>query len=235
MLDAVAVHDAAGRKLPAFGLSEVVQFPDGPCPIGLCVRSHAGLLDEAGENGRRFHRVGVALLAVAAILIRLHLAREVAVFVHANGGGDGIGEHRLHQRLDAVVAFDLNELGELCVVTRIAHVLLLATGARGFGRQSARGRPGWIVTGERKWPALGRCGIMRSMTKLLEQAIEKVRKLPEADQDTVAVAVLSMAEEQPVALDPDTRAAIREGLEQARRGEFVPDQEIDELWKRHGL
>jgi predicted transcriptional regulator len=73
------------------------------------------------------------------------------------------------------------------------------------------------------------------MTKLLEQAIEKVRKLPEADQDTVAVAVLSMAEEKPVALDPETRTAIREGLEQVRRGEFAPDEEIDELWKRHGV
>ena len=35
--------------------------------------------------------------------------------------------------------------------------------------------------------------------------------------------ILSMAEETPVvALDDETRAAIREGLEQARRGEFVP-------------
>jgi predicted transcriptional regulator len=45
-----------------------------------------------------------------------------------------------------------------------------------------------------------------------------------------------MAEETPVvALDDDTRAAICEGLEQTRRGEFVPDEEIEALWKRHGL
>ena len=74
------------------------------------------------------------------------------------------------------------------------------------------------------------------MTKLLEKAIEKARELPPEDQDAVAVAVLSMAEETPVvALDEETRAAIREGLEQARRGEFVPDDEIEALWKRHGL
>jgi predicted transcriptional regulator len=79
------------------------------------------------------------------------------------------------------------------------------------------------------------CGIMARMTKLLEKAIEKVRELPEEDQDTVAVAVLSMTEETPVALDDETRMAIREGLEQARRGEFVPDEEIDALWKHHGL
>jgi predicted transcriptional regulator len=76
---------------------------------------------------------------------------------------------------------------------------------------------------------------MARMTKLLEKAIEKVRELPAEDQDTVAVAVLSMTEETPVALDDETRAAIREGLEQARRGEFVSDEQIDALWKRHGL
>ena len=56
---------------------------------------------------------------------------------------------------------------------------------------------------------------MIGMTKLLEKAIEKVRELPAEDQDTVAVAVLSMTEETPVALNDETRAAIREGLEEA--------------------
>jgi predicted transcriptional regulator len=74
------------------------------------------------------------------------------------------------------------------------------------------------------------------MTKLLEKAIAKARELPAEDQDAVAVAMLSMADESPVeALDEETRAAIREGLEQARRGKFVPDAEIAALWKRHGL
>jgi predicted transcriptional regulator len=77
---------------------------------------------------------------------------------------------------------------------------------------------------------------MDAMTKLLEVAIAKARKLPAEDQDAVAVAMLAMTEETPVvALDEETRAAIREGLEQARRGEFVPDEEIEALWKRHGL
>jgi predicted transcriptional regulator len=60
----------------------------------------------------------------------------------------------------------------------------------------------------------------------LEKAVRKVRELSAEDQDTVAVAVLSMTEETPVALDDEARAAIREGLEQARRGGFVPDGEI---------
>ena len=74
------------------------------------------------------------------------------------------------------------------------------------------------------------------MTKLLEKAIERARTLPAEDQDAVAIAMLAMAEELPVAvLDNEARAAIREGLEQARRGEFVSDAEIEALWKRHGL
>jgi predicted transcriptional regulator len=36
-------------------------------------------------------------------------------------------------------------------------------------------------------------------------------------------------------LDDETRAAIREGLEQARRGEFAPEEEIQLLWQRLGL
>ena len=75
------------------------------------------------------------------------------------------------------------------------------------------------------------------MTKLLEQAIAKVRQLPDEEQDTVALAILAMADEDArfLPLDDATRAAIREGLEQARRGEFVPEAEIEALWKRHGL
>lgn len=36
-------------------------------------------------------------------------------------------------------------------------------------------------------------------------------------------------------IDDETRAAILEGLAQARRGEFVPDKEIEALWRRNGL
>ncbi len=76
-----------------------------------------------------------------------------------------------------------------------------------------------------------------AMMKLLEKAIAKARELPDEDRDAVAIAVLTITEQGTpiVPLDEETRAAIREGLEQARRHEFVPDEEIDALWKRHGL
>jgi len=75
------------------------------------------------------------------------------------------------------------------------------------------------------------------MTKLLEQAIAKLRELPEEAQDALAVALLSVAEDAApdVPLDDATRAAIQEGLAQAERGEFVPDEEIEALWKHHGV
>ena len=75
------------------------------------------------------------------------------------------------------------------------------------------------------------------MTKLLEKAMAKISELPDEDQDALAVHLLALVEtgHGAVELDEDTRAAIREGLGQARRGEFVPDAEIEALWKRHGL
>jgi hypothetical protein len=72
------------------------------------------------------------------------------------------------------------------------------------------------------------------MTKLLEKAIAQARALPPEEQDTLAAILLAMTDESAalVPLDDHARAAIREGLEQARRGEFVPDSEIEALWKR---
>jgi predicted transcriptional regulator len=75
------------------------------------------------------------------------------------------------------------------------------------------------------------------MTKLLDQAIAKVRELPEAEQDSLARVLLSMAEMDASAfpVDPATEAAIREGLAQAERGEFVSDEVVAAADKRHGL
>jgi predicted transcriptional regulator len=75
------------------------------------------------------------------------------------------------------------------------------------------------------------------MTKLLEKAIAQARALPPEDQDTLAAVLLAMTDEGGgiATLDDVARAAIREGLEQARRGEFVPEAEIAALWKRFGL
>lgn len=38
-----------------------------------------------------------------------------------------------------------------------------------------------------------------------------------------------------VHLDDETRAAVREGMEAARRGEFASDEEMVTFFKRHGV
>jgi hypothetical protein len=75
------------------------------------------------------------------------------------------------------------------------------------------------------------------MTKLLEQAIAKMRDLSEEEQDALAAALLSMvgSDASGFPLDHQTEAPIREGLAQADPGEFVPDDVVTESNKRHGL
>ncbi len=72
------------------------------------------------------------------------------------------------------------------------------------------------------------------MTKLLEQAIAKVRELPESEQDEVAELLLDLATNEPERLDAQTRAAILEGLAQAERGEFVSDEKMAEFFRKRG-
>jgi predicted transcriptional regulator len=75
------------------------------------------------------------------------------------------------------------------------------------------------------------------MTKLLEQAIAKVRALSADEQDALAAVMLSMTEGDAadVPIDDATRAAILEGLAQADRGEYVPDEVVAASNKRHGI
>jgi hypothetical protein len=78
---------------------------------------------------------------------------------------------------------------------------------------------------------------MGFMSKLLEDAIKKVRELPESDQDEAAEMLLSVASRhgKPVHLDEATLAAVREGQEQARRGEFASDEDMAAFFRRHGV
>jgi hypothetical protein len=72
------------------------------------------------------------------------------------------------------------------------------------------------------------------MTKLLEQAIEAVRRLPADSQDDIARTILHLAgseiEAEPV--DPAHLAAVLEGLAQAKRREFATDDEVEAAFRR---
>ena len=75
------------------------------------------------------------------------------------------------------------------------------------------------------------------MTKVLEDAIEKVRQLP-ADRQAYVAEVLehiAAAGSEVFPVPDGHRAAVLEGLEQAERGEFASDDEMAALWRRCGL
>ena len=72
------------------------------------------------------------------------------------------------------------------------------------------------------------------MTKLLDQALEAVRRLPPSNQDEIAHAMLNLAgdEGEPEATDPVHLSAVLEGLAQAKRRQFATDDEIDAAFRR---
>ena len=70
------------------------------------------------------------------------------------------------------------------------------------------------------------------MTKLLEEAIEAVRRLPRERQDVVASAMLAAAEEAPDVDRTALDAAIDEGIADADVGRFASDEEIKRLFDR---
>lgn len=67
------------------------------------------------------------------------------------------------------------------------------------------------------------------MTKLLEQAIGRLRQLPEEMQDSAARAVMSQLEEEP---EPGDLEAIKHGREDFARGDYVT---LDEWRHEMGL
>lgn len=72
------------------------------------------------------------------------------------------------------------------------------------------------------------------MSKLLDKALEAVRRLPPEGQDVIARAMLNLAgeEETPEEIDPSHLPDVLEGLAQARRGEFASDAEIEAVFRR---
>jgi hypothetical protein len=76
------------------------------------------------------------------------------------------------------------------------------------------------------------------MTKLLEEALEAVRRLPPHDQDDIARAIMQLTgsgEPEPIPLSPDEQQAIARSKAAAARGEFATDEEVRAVWRKHGL
>ena len=73
------------------------------------------------------------------------------------------------------------------------------------------------------------------MTKVLEDAIEKLRKLPEDRQAYVAEVLeqIAAAGSDPFIVPEAHRAAVLEGLGQAERGEFATEEEVESVFAKH--
>ena len=71
------------------------------------------------------------------------------------------------------------------------------------------------------------------MTKLLEKALDAVRRLPPRNQDEIAQAMLTLAGEEgePEAIDPAYLSAVMEGLAQAKGRQFATD-EVEATFRR---
>jgi hypothetical protein len=72
------------------------------------------------------------------------------------------------------------------------------------------------------------------MTKLVEQAVAAISKLPPATQDELARFMLALAKESPAPLTPDEAAAIAEAEAEIARGERVPAEAIRAFWHANG-
>jgi predicted transcriptional regulator len=63
-----------------------------------------------------------------------------------------------------------------------------------------------------------------------------LRALPTEEEEHVVELIMawtSLAERDVYRLSDEERAAVRVGLEQANRGEFVPDDEMERFWRRN--
>jgi hypothetical protein len=73
------------------------------------------------------------------------------------------------------------------------------------------------------------------MTKLVQQAIAAIGKLPPETQDDLARFMLALASEPTTPLTSEEAAAIAEAEAEIGRGERVPRETIRAFWHSHGL
>lgn len=77
------------------------------------------------------------------------------------------------------------------------------------------------------------------MTRLLEKALEAVRRLPDDGQDEIARAMLALAgdngDSEPLPLTHEERDAIARSKAAAAHGDFATDEQVRAVWAKHGL
>ena len=74
------------------------------------------------------------------------------------------------------------------------------------------------------------------MMKVVEEAIDALKELPEDRQKAVARAILDYASDDGVYhLTDDERREVRAGLAEVRGGDVASDDEVADVYKRIGL
>jgi hypothetical protein len=75
------------------------------------------------------------------------------------------------------------------------------------------------------------------MTKFLEQAIAIVRGLPENRQGTLPRLLMQFAgiDQPALELSEEEIASFDESAAKAERGEFASDEQIEDIWAKHGV
>lgn len=73
------------------------------------------------------------------------------------------------------------------------------------------------------------------MTRLLDEAVAKARRLPDAAKDEIAHVLMQLAGEEaaPIQLTPEEERDLAEALAEAERGEFASDEAIRALWSKY--
>ena len=73
------------------------------------------------------------------------------------------------------------------------------------------------------------------MSQQLTELIKRVKTWPAWRQLDVARMIEAMEESgtEVYHLSDDERFLVDEGLEQAKRGQFVPDEDMEKFWNRH--
>lgn len=66
----------------------------------------------------------------------------------------------------------------------------------------------------------------------LEELFAKVRSLPKERQEQAIAALTDIAEDEAYALSEEERAILEPALERAKRGEFAPQEDVDEVLKK---
>lgn len=73
--------------------------------------------------------------------------------------------------------------------------------------------------------------------KVLTDVLQRAESWPQEDQEALAEYAREIEARRTgvYRLTDEERAAVREGLAEAQRGEFVSDEEMDKFWKSNGV